>query len=611
MKRYHFSLRQVLGRAAIIAILFGATLGLNGSLTAPPAAAAGMLAVGSFLNADGTLNLGAQPHGTFDLRGWNVTLDAVRGPVLGPAGSGAHAPSAVGDWSALGSNGAGNGSLDWTVWALAVSGSDVYVGGFFTNVNNNGTVLGAADYIAKWDGTNWSALGSNGAGDGSLNHIVYALAVSGSDLYVGGYFTNVNNNGTALGAADYIAKWDGTNWSALGSNGAGDGSLNNVVYPLAVSGSDLYVGGFFTDVNNNGTVLGAADRIAKWDGTNWSALGSDGAGDGSLNYQVNALAVSGSDLYVGGFFTDVNNNGTVLGAADNVAKWDGTNWSALGSNGAGNASLNGSVWTLAVSGSDVYVGGNFYDVNNNGTALGAADYIAKWDGTNWSALGSNGAGNGSLNYWVHALAVSGSAVYVGGEFYDVNNNGTVLGAADYIAKWDGTNWSALGSDGAGDGSLNSTVNALAVSGSDLYVGGYFTDVNNGGTVLTAADRAARFEIASPSATDLAAWQAHLTKKQNVIVKWETGNELNLLGFNVWRKVGEKGTGKQGNGKKPKWLKLNAAMIAAENVGQLGGARYTFTDRDVKPGKTYRYKLELVRPSGQSEFSQPLRVRVPR
>jgi len=300
-----------------------------------------------------------------------------------------------------------------------------------------------------------------------------------------------------------------------------------------------------------------------------------------------------------------------LGAADYVAKWDGTNWSALGSSGAGGGSLNGTVHALAVSGSDLYVGGSFTNVNNNGTVLWAADRIAKWDGTNWSALGSNGGGNGSLNDWVNALTVNGSDLYVGGRFTDVNNNGTALGAADYVAKWDGTNWSALGSNGGGNGSLNLYVRALAVSGSDLYVGGDFTNVNNNGTVLTAADRAARFEIASPSAVDLAALQARLTKKQNVVVKWETGNELNLLGFNVWRKVGEKGTGKQGNGKKSKWLKLNAAMIAAENVGQLGGAHYTFTDRDVKPGKTYRYKLELVRPSGQSEFSQPLRVRVPR
>ena len=47
--------------------------------------------------------------------------------------------------------------------------------------------------------------------------------------------------------------------------------------------------------------------------------------------------------------------------------------------------------------------------------------------------------------------------------------------ADYIAKWNGSAWSALGSNGSGDGALNTDVDALAVSGSDLYVGGDFTD----------------------------------------------------------------------------------------------------------------------------------------
>jgi len=101
-------------------------------------------------------------------------------------------------------------------------------------------------------------------GDGSLNGYVSELAVSGRALYVGGWFTNVKNGVTTLGEADYITKWDGMNWSALGSDGVGNGSLNSLVLALAVSGSDLYVGGFFTDVNNGGTTLTAADYVAKY-----------------------------------------------------------------------------------------------------------------------------------------------------------------------------------------------------------------------------------------------------------------------------------------------------------------------------------------------------------
>ena len=36
-------------------------------------------------------------------------------------------------------------------------------------------------------------------------------------------------------------------WSALGSNDAGNGALNSAVYAIAASGTDLYVGGSFED----------------------------------------------------------------------------------------------------------------------------------------------------------------------------------------------------------------------------------------------------------------------------------------------------------------------------------------------------------------------------
>jgi hypothetical protein len=111
----------------------------------------------------------------------------------------------------------------------------------------------AANYIAQWNGSSWSALGSG------MNSDVYALAVSGSTLYAGGDFTTAGGS-----AANYIAQWNGSSWSALGS-----GMMNPYVYALAVSGSTLYAGGYFTTAGG-----GAANYIAQWNGSSWSALGS-------------------------------------------------------------------------------------------------------------------------------------------------------------------------------------------------------------------------------------------------------------------------------------------------------------------------------------------------
>ena len=88
-----------------------------------------------------------------------------------------------------------------------------------------------SNHIARWDiaTSTWHALGSG------LNDRTTAVAVAGSDVYAGGWFTNAGG----IGNADYIARWDTSNstWNALGSG------VNDTVYAIAVEGSDIYVGG--------------------------------------------------------------------------------------------------------------------------------------------------------------------------------------------------------------------------------------------------------------------------------------------------------------------------------------------------------------------------------
>jgi hypothetical protein len=406
------------------------------------------------LGADGSFRGTPGLAGTVDASAWTLVSNLAAGepPRFAPTAS-AVSPSAAGPWSALGSNGSGNGAYFGPVTSIAVSGSDLYVGGAFSNAAG----IPEADFIAMWDGTAWSALGSNGSGNGALMDVVVALAVSGTDLYVGGLFMDA----AGIPEADFVAKWNGSAWSALGSNGSGDGAIPSRgvgdVLALAVSGGDLFVGGRFVNVAG----IPEADHVAKWNGSAWSALGSNGSGYGAINGYVYALAVSGNDLYVGGLFE----RAAGIPGADGIARWNGSAWSALGSNGAENGYFH--VYAIAVSGSDVYAGGYF-----NGLAgIATADYIAKWNGTAWSALGSNGSGHGALKAPVYALAFSGPNLFVGGGF----NNAAGNPLADRIAKWNGHAWSALGSNGSGDGALNARVGALAISGGDLYVGGGFTN----------------------------------------------------------------------------------------------------------------------------------------
>jgi hypothetical protein len=325
------------------------------------------------------------------------------------------------DWSALGSGMSGLASFDPYVYALAVNGTNLYAGGGFTTAGGV-----PANCIAKWDGSVWAALGSG------LNGPVSALAVSGANLYVGGGFT------TAGGVpATNIAKWNGSAWSALGSG------INGAVEALAVSGTNLYAGGEFTTAGGM-----PVNAIAKWNGSAWSALGSGITLGSDVSGRVQALAVSGTNLYAGGLFT------TAGGVPANyIAKWDGSAWLALGS-GMGSIVPSLFLRALAVSGTDLYAGGYF--TSAGGVPAGG---IAKWDGNAWSALGS-----GTYGSTVAALAVNGTNLYAGGAF-------TIMGGLtiNRIAKWDGSAWSALGSG------LNDRVYALAADGAGhLFVGGAFS-----------------------------------------------------------------------------------------------------------------------------------------
>ena len=106
-----------------------------------------------------------------------------------------------------------------------------------------------------------------GAGVGSQRQRFGNFSRFRRHLYVGGNFT------TAGGAtANRVARWDGAAWHSLG-NGTTNGVGGTVSAILPVSPTEVYVGGTFTTA---GVV--AANRIARFDGTSWSALGSGMSG---------------------------------------------------------------------------------------------------------------------------------------------------------------------------------------------------------------------------------------------------------------------------------------------------------------------------------------------
>jgi hypothetical protein len=388
-------------------------------------------------------------------------------------------------WSEFG------GSVDGPVYALASgNGSDLYVGG---NFKNAGTV--PAQGIARWDGANWSPLGSGLVGNESapaaFSGPVFTIALAGTNLYAGGSFTNAGGT-----QAVRLARWDGNNWNAMGS-------MNGDVERIRVSGTNVYIGGSFTQagdlivnhlalwdgstfrgIGQPGRIEGAvfpglralatgfgrvyagglftgigrvrASRIACWDGTNWSALGSGvkGTNEGT-GTAVNAIAVnSGGDVFAGGVFTNAGGVTT-----SSIARWDGHNWFPLGTG------VPGVVSAIVTRGSDVYVGGTF-QMNLGGGQF--AFNVAKWNGSTWTNLPGGAFFGGVSTFTVSALAFQGTDLVLGGNFTAAPFGGT---SSTNVVKHNGTDWVPLGNG------VNSNVLSILVVGSDIYAGGRFTNAS--------------------------------------------------------------------------------------------------------------------------------------
>ena len=266
--------------------------------------------------------------------------------------------------------------------------------------------------------------------------------------YIGGSFTSVgglSRNGLAHIRADKTV------------DPAWDPNLNGQVQTIAVSGSTVYFGGQFTTVN------GSTPRkfAAAVDATTGVAT----AWDPNVNNDVDALAVSGSTVYMGGPFTMVNGStARKYAAAFDATNGSVTSWNPSITDGFG-------VYSLAVSGSTVYLGGDFHTINGS-TTPATRNFAAAVDAT--SAAATSWDPNLSLGVFggrVLAMIVSGPKVYLGGIFDHVNG-GSV--ARTDLASVDTTLGTA---DASWNPNPDNNVKTMDLVGNTLYIGGDLTMIN--------------------------------------------------------------------------------------------------------------------------------------
>jgi hypothetical protein len=291
-------------------------------------------------------------------------------------------------WTALGSG------LNGVVHALTVFNNNLIAVGAFNNAGNN---------VAQWNGTSWSSLGLG------TNDTVFAATVYNNTLRIGGKFT------TAGGLnCNRVSFWNGTQWGTMGTpNG-----VNNTVYALTVFNADLIIGGQFTTAGS----LNPSNRVVRYN-TNGTYTNM---GSGIDNNQVLCLTVYQNQLYVGGTFS------TIGGVpVNNIARWTGANWNTVGTG------TNGAVRSFGLQGSNLRIGGSFTNIGNsianwNGTAYS----------TLGTGITGGSASVRSISVWSNVLIAAGEFTTAGLSVIPASNiagYGSVPLAPTLISPPDGAN----------------------------------------------------------------------------------------------------------------------------------------------------------------------------
>ena len=362
-----------------------------------------------------------------------------------------------GSWSFLATGAWSVGGYSSTIGNY---GADVVVGGSFTGFGGR-----YIDNIARYDGV----VHGLGSGQG-IDDYAYRLLGRGGRLLAAGRFENAGGvDGTFK-----IADWDGTDWTSLGVSAMLP--YGSAIHSAVEFGGDLIVGGGFTSIAGV-----SASRVARYDGSNWHAMGTGSFGNvtelfvwnAQLHARVEltsgvpsisrwtgtAWSPIGNNLFGGDIYRMGDYNGKLIIAGqatsvagvtiNGIAGWDGASWSPLGSGVAG--PLGPRIYGMLIQDGLIYVAGYFTSVGGVPAA-----YLATWNGTSWSQFG------GGANSVCYDIRSYNGEIYVTGAF-------TTIGgvAANGIARWDGTAWHALGSGLAGVG------NTLGEYDGRLYVSGNF------------------------------------------------------------------------------------------------------------------------------------------
>ncbi|RBY94250.1 radical SAM protein [Blastococcus sp. TBT05-19] len=322
-----------------------------------------------------------------------------------------------------------------------------------------------------------------------INGVVWAQAVVGNTVYVGGKFTSARPAGAPVGTGETpranLLAYD-IRTGELITSFAHD--LNGQVLAVAASpdGSRVYVAGDFTAVDGQ-----TRRRVAAFD----TATGALVAGFApAVQSQVAALAATNDTVYLGGSITAVGSVSrsrlaAVKAADGSLLPWapvpgvGSTAGNRLPNNPEGNAKTSDAVLALTVAGTGQVIAGGRFDSMNGVKATGVAALDPVSGATKPFAINQRLTNQG-VNSAVHSLTTSGDLVI--GTAYDYYGPGNLEGS--FVVQADGGAIVAI-NDCRGDSYSNYS------TGGVVYVASHSHDCSQIGGFPEQNPRTHRFGVA--------------------------------------------------------------------------------------------------------------------
>ena len=432
-------------------------------------------------------------------------------------------------------------------------------------------------------------LGSDidGEASGDFSGSSVSLDSDGDRLAIGAY---LNDGGGSDAGHVRVYSWNGSSWSQLGSDidGATYSDKSGISVSLDSDGDRVAIGAYCSvSRSNKGHV-----RVFEWSGGSWSQLGSEIVGartDDELGNSI-CLDSDGDRLAIGSKngYGNFNWSGYVR-----VYSWNGSSWSQLGSDIDGNSyqDASGASISLNSDGDRVAIGATLDD--DAGTNSGVV-CVYEWNGSSWSQLGSNIAGEGAHDYFGSGVSLdsNGDRVAIGA----YGNDGTANFAGHVrIYIWNGGNWIHGGSDIDGEavddrsgGEFGHSV-SIASNGERVAIGAFQND--GGGSD---AGHVRVYDISDAALpVELTSFELLETRNNGITLKWITESEINNLGFNLDRKTPI-----------TDWSQIASYVTHPALQGQGSVSHqtiYTFTDNNVQENEYYDYRLSDVDYDGNVEY----------